>query len=69
MFTHIAKAQTRELYQYDHDSKPYYFGITLGSNMSRFQTSAIKKEGRDLLLSYIEGLNKGFVITGNENSN
>ena len=39
MFTHIAKAQTRELYQYDHDSKPYYFGITLGSNMSRFQTS------------------------------
>ena len=34
-----------------------------------FITSAIKKEGRDLLLSYIEGLNKGFVITGNENSN
>ncbi len=31
-------AQPRELNQYDHDSKPYYFGITLGSNMSRFQT-------------------------------
>ena len=30
-------AQPRELNQYDHDSKPYYFGITLGSNMSRFQ--------------------------------
>ena len=29
-------AQPRELNQYDHDSKPYYFGITLGSNMSRF---------------------------------
>jgi hypothetical protein len=29
-------AQPRELNQYDHDNKPYYFGITLGSNMSRF---------------------------------
>ncbi|WP_276501097.1 ribosome biogenesis GTP-binding protein YihA/YsxC [Terrimonas pollutisoli] len=34
-----------------------------------FITSAVKKDGRDLLLNYIEGLNKGFVITGNENSN
>lgn len=32
-------AQPRDLNQYDHDSKPYYFGITLGANMSRFQTS------------------------------
>ena len=39
LFAQVVKAQTRELYQYDHDSKPYYFGITLGSNMSRFQTS------------------------------
>ena len=31
-------AQPRELNQYDHDSKPYYFGITLGSNMSRFHS-------------------------------
>jgi Outer membrane protein beta-barrel domain len=31
-------AQPRDLNQYDHDSKPYYFGITLGANMSRFQT-------------------------------
>lgn len=28
-----------DLNQYDHDNKPYYFGITLGANMSRFQTS------------------------------
>ena len=34
-----------------------------------FITSALNKDGRDLLLSYIEGLNKGFVITGKENSN
>jgi hypothetical protein len=31
-------AQEREMYQYDHDSKPYYFGITLAGNMARFQT-------------------------------
>ena len=27
----------RELYQTDHDAKPYYFGITLGSNIARFK--------------------------------
>ena len=29
-------AQERELYLTDHDSKPYYFGITLGANVSSF---------------------------------
>ncbi len=33
-----ARAQQREMYLYDHDSKPYYFGITLGANLARFQT-------------------------------
>ncbi len=32
-----ASAQHRELNLYDHDSKPYYFGITLGVNLARFQ--------------------------------
>ncbi len=32
------KAQ-RELNLYDHDYKPYYFGITLGGNSGRFHTS------------------------------
>jgi hypothetical protein len=36
LLTQTSIAQPRELNQYDHDSKPYYFGITLGSNMSRF---------------------------------
>jgi len=27
----------RELYQTDHDAKPYYFGITLGANIARFK--------------------------------
>jgi len=31
-------AQPRDLYQSDHDTKPYYFGITLGANLARFQT-------------------------------
>lgn len=29
-------AQHKELNLYDHDSKPYYFGITLGVNLARF---------------------------------
>jgi hypothetical protein len=28
----------KELYQLDHDAKPYYFGITLGFNMASFHT-------------------------------
>ena len=43
MFGHAVFAQPRELNLYDHDSKPYYFGITLGANMSRFQTELHSK--------------------------
>jgi hypothetical protein len=32
------KAQNTDLNLYDHDSKPVYFGITIGGNMARFQT-------------------------------
>lgn len=32
-----AEAQ-REIYLEDHDNKPYYFGITLATNMARFHT-------------------------------
>lgn len=28
-----------EMNMFDHDSKPYYFGITLGGNLARFHTS------------------------------
>jgi hypothetical protein len=31
-------AQYKDLNLYDHDSKSYYFGITLGVNLARFQT-------------------------------
>lgn len=37
LLAHTATAQReRELYLYDHDTKPYYFGITLGVNTARF---------------------------------
>jgi len=32
----LTLAQERELYLTDHDSKPYYFGITLGANVASF---------------------------------
>lgn len=38
LFSKQASAQEKEIYQEYHDSKPYYFGITLAGNMSRFQT-------------------------------
>lgn len=31
-------AQPKEMNLYDHDAKPYYFGITLGGAVTRFQT-------------------------------
>jgi hypothetical protein len=36
-FVYSSASAQRELYQTDHDSKRYYFGITLGSNISRFK--------------------------------
>lgn len=36
LFSSNTVAQQRELYQTDHDAKPYYFGITLGTNISSF---------------------------------
>jgi len=34
---HTPVSAQRELYQYDHDSKSFYFGITLGANIARFK--------------------------------
>jgi hypothetical protein len=36
-FSSTASAQ-KVLYQEEHDNKPYYFGITLATNLARFQT-------------------------------
>jgi hypothetical protein len=36
LFSYSPLSAQQEIYQPDHDSKPYYFGITLGANISRF---------------------------------
>lgn len=49
----------KEIYQSDHDSKPYYFGITLGFNIARFQ---LNHHSRFLLYDTVqvaEPLNSG----------
>jgi hypothetical protein len=38
LFIQSASAQYRELNQEDHDAKTYYFGITLGMNLAKFNT-------------------------------
>lgn len=37
-FLSIDAASQKELYQEEHDTKPYYFGITLAGSSSRFQS-------------------------------
>ena len=34
----LSASSQKVLFQEDHDNKPYYFGITLSSNLARFQT-------------------------------
>lgn len=38
-FRASAQFERVEMNMFDHDSKPYYFGITLGGNLARFHTS------------------------------
>jgi len=37
-FVNTSKAQPRDWNLFDHDAKPYYFGITLSTGLTRFQT-------------------------------
>jgi hypothetical protein len=37
LLTFLSAWSQKEQYQLDHDAKPYYFGITLGANITRFQ--------------------------------
>ena len=60
---HTMFAQPRDLNLYDHDSKPYYFGITLGANMSRFQTELHSKFLQNDSMYIAEPLNSnGFAL-------
>ncbi len=58
-----AQAQ-RDLNLYDHDSKPYYFGITIGGNMSRFQTELHSRFLQDDSVYVAEPNNSGGFALG-----
>lgn len=52
-----------DLNLWDHDSKPYYFGITLGSELSRFQTDHHSRFIADDSLYTVEPVNSaGFSL-------
>lgn len=63
LFTSMVSAQEVELNMEDHEIKPYYFGITLGANISRFH---IEQHPRFLLydtVQVVEPLNSpGFAL-------
>jgi len=61
-------AQEREINLYDHDTKPYYFGLTLGFNSTRFHPSMSNKFLQDDSVLTAEplnsvGLNLGLLAT------
>jgi hypothetical protein len=53
-----------ELYQTDHDAKPYYFGITLGFNRARFQTEQHPRFLQYDTVQVVEPLNSGGFALG-----
>lgn len=53
-----------ELYQSDHDSKPYYFGITVGANLARFQTEMHPRFLQDDSILVGEPTNSGGLTLG-----
>lgn len=52
-------SQYVDLNLYDHDEKPYYFGITLGFNLARFQTELHPRMFQDDSVYVAEPLNSG----------
>lgn len=58
-----AQLQT-DLNLYDHDSKPYYFGITLGINLARFQTELHPRFLEDDSVYVAEPINSGGFTLG-----
>ena len=53
-----------EINLYDHDTKPYYFGITLGVNLARFQTELHKRFLEDDSVYVAEPVNSGGFTLG-----
>ena len=57
-------AQPKDLNLFDHDSKPYYFGITLGVNLARFQTELDTRFLQDDSVYVAEPVNSGGFTLG-----
>lgn len=53
-----------EMNMFDHDEKPYYFGISLGINLARFQTSMHPKFLQDDSVYVAEPVNSGGFTLG-----
>lgn len=53
-----------EMNLFDHDSKPYYFGITLGANLARFHTSLHPRFLASDSVRIAEPLNSGGLTLG-----
>lgn len=64
LFVTATFAQKKELYLPDHDYKPYYFGITLGGNMSRFHTELHPRFLADDSVYVAEPTNNGGLALG-----
>jgi hypothetical protein len=54
----------REMYLYDHDTKPYYFGITLGVNMAKFHADMSSRFLQDDSILVAEPKNSGGFTLG-----
>jgi hypothetical protein len=59
LLAHTSLAQPRELNLEYHDTKPYYFGITLGMNMARFHPQMHSRFLQDDSVYVAEPLNSG----------
>lgn len=59
-----SSAQPKDLNLYDHDSKSYYFGITLGANMARFQPEMHSRFLLDDSVLVAEPTNAGGITLG-----
>jgi len=64
MFSQTLFAQPKDLNLFDHDSKPYYFGITLGINLARFQTELHSRILQDDSVYVAEPINSGGFTLG-----
>jgi hypothetical protein len=60
----LAQRSYTDFNLWDHDSKPYYFGITLGANSARFQTELHNRFLDDDSVYVAEPMNSGGFLLG-----